>query len=444
MMRSFLGVPIRIKDQVFGNLYLAEKRGAPQFTKDDEDFVVALAAAAGVAIENAHLYELSAERERWLAAGTEISNALLGDTDRDSALRLVAARARVVSRSAVAALALLDDDDELLLTVVDGAVDPDVVGQSLAVAETVLEPVLAEAVPVVVDDVQKDEQADVLKVSGVAADDSLGPAVVVPLRSPERTLGVLMLIAHRSQRAGFTPGDVEVAQSFATQAALALARASALQDRQLLAVLGDRDRIARDLHDVVIQRLFALGLSLQGFSRLAVRPEVRRGIEDGIDVIDSVIREIRQSIFELHHDRAPGDLRSELRDLVDSYGSQLGFTPRLRLEGPLEATVRGELRSDVLAVVRELLSNVARHAEASETVVQVTSAASRIRITVTDDGVGLRGTERRSGLANLIARANAVGGSFELWSAHPRGTVAEWRAPTVIEHPHPADRDLQP
>lgn len=428
MMNSFLGVPIRIQDRVFGNLYLAEKHGAAEFDQDDEDFVVALAAAAGVAIENARLYELSEQRQRWLEAGTEISNVMLGNSDRDTALQLVAAKAREVSDSALAVLALYGDDGELRLSVADGDPLPHLEGRPLHVGGTLLESVLTGK-PAVLEDVQKEDGAAVLREAGVGAASELGPAVIVPLRSSDRMLGVLVLVAHRDLRAPYTDQDVQVALSFAAQAGLALARASALRDRELLAVLGDRDRIARDLHDVVIQRLFAAGLSLQTAARLAVRPEVRQTVDGAVDVIDGVIRDIREAIFELHHPDESIRFRTELRDVVDAAADQLGFAPQLRLDGPLEAALRGQLRTHVLAVVRELLSNSARHSESGRVEVEIAATGRRLRVTVTDDGVGVGGIERRSGLANLNRRAQELGGSFEIWPGHPKGTVAEWRVP---------------
>ena len=433
MMNSFLGVPIQIRDRVFGNLYLAEKRGADEFDKDDEDFVCALAAAAGVAIENARLYELGEQRQRWLEAGSEISNALVGDIDRDAALRLVAARAREVSHSAVAVLALRGDDGGLRVEVVDG--EPGLEGRPIDVSGTVLAQLLDDGSSAVFEDLQKEDGA-VLRQAGIGADPQLGPTLIVPLRSSERVLGLLVLLANRDLRTAYTVQDVQVAESFAAQAGLALARASATQDRQLLAVLGDRERIARDLHDVVIQRLFAAGLGLQTAARLAARPEVRHTIDSAVDVIDGVIRDIREAIFELHHPTGQLSLRTELRDLADSASSQLGFAPQVRLEGPLEGAVQGRLRAHVLAVVRELLSNVARHARATRVEVDVDASAHRIRVTVSDDGVGVGEVTDRSGLANLAHRAAELGGSFEVWAAHPRGTVAEWRAP---HGPDPAD-----
>jgi signal transduction histidine kinase len=430
-MNSFLGVPVRIRDRVFGNLYLAEKQGAPEFSKDDEDIVIALAAAAGVAIENARLYELGERRQRWLEAGTEISNALLGDVDRDSALRLIAARAREASGSSLAAVVLGEGDGQLRLAVVEveDGVDVNLDDRVFGASGTLLASVVDAGTSLIVDDIQTAKGAEALREAGLAALPDLGPTLLVPMHSNDGVLGVLVVVAHRARRVPYSDEDVQVAESFAAQAGLALARARAVADRELLAVLGDRDRIARDLHDVVIQRLFATGLGLQTAARLAGRPEVRASVDNAVDVIDGVIRDIRGAIFELHNPRSPGDLRTELQDLVEEITEHLGFVPMLRMDGPLESLIWGQLRGHVLAVVRETLSNVARHAGASRVEVEVIGTPQSVRVTVTDDGRGIGETTRRSGLANLAERAEQVGGSFDVWPAHPTGTVAEWRAP---------------
>lgn len=445
VMRSLVGVPIRIRDRVFGNLYLAEKEGAREFSKDDEDVLAALAAAAGVAIDNAALYEVSARRQRWLEAGTEISNLLLGEVERDVALQAVAARARKISDADVAFIALLEDEgSELRIAVVDGELSVPIVAQGLSLEGTLNGEVLRTGQPVVVEslvdpatpagsDVPPDPDA------GVAADADgvwsalaeLGPVMIVPLRSGTGTLGTLVLAAHGEHRGAFTSQDVQLAESFAAQAALALARAQAQADRELLAVIGDRDRIARDLHDVVIQRLFATGLGLQTAARLTTRTHVRDRVDAAVDDLDAVIRDIRGAIFELHHRADDTDLRTALRSLLDEAQHTLGFTPRLRVRGALENSVQDSLRPHLLAVVREALSNAARHAHASSVDITIDAGPDGVSLTVADDGVGIGTSTRRSGLENLGRRAEEMGGSFGISRGETGGTVLTWRVPAA-------------
>ena len=216
--------------------------------------------------------------------------------------------------------------------------------------------------------------------------------------------------------------------TFAGQAALAFERALAQEEREMYVILEDRERIARDLHDVVIQRLFATGMHLQTAARLAARPEVAERINSAVDDLDTTIREIRSAIFEL---RTPmtAQLRAEIREVVAATGDQLGFRVGLELDGPLDSAVPSEVRTDLLAVLREALSNVVRHAHAHAVQVAVRVAARTVTLRVADDGRGVPAEGRRSGLENMRTRAEKAGGTFELRPNTPRGTVVEWSVP---------------
>jgi signal transduction histidine kinase len=420
-MHSFLGVPVRIRDQVFGNLYLAEKQGSAQFTDDDEEIVSALAAAAGVAVENARLYAIAHRRERWLAATAEITNLLLGEVQRTAALRLVARRAREVAEAHLA-LVLLQDEEagQLTVEVADSADDhADLTGTVLALSETAFAEAFAAREIVLVEDLGK--------AAAWPAPISTGPAVVAPLAATDTLHGVLV-VAQATGENRPVDEDVPMLTTFAGQAALALERARAQEERELLVVLEDRERIARDLHDVVIQRLFATGLHLQTAAQLAVRPELATRVNAAVDDLDTTIRDIRTAIFEL---RTPvsATLRNDLRQLVEAAAESLRFRPRLDLLGPVDSAVPDELRPDLLAVVREALSNIARHARATSTDVQVRIADRRLEVTVSDDGVGAAGAAERGGLANMRERATRRGGTFAIRPAQPSGTVIEWAVP---------------
>ncbi len=434
-MRSFLGAPVRIRDQVFGNLYLAEKQGAAEFTPDDEEIVCALAAAAGVAVENARLYAIAHRRERWLAATAEITSLLLGEVQRTTALRLVARRAREVA-DADLALVLLQDEEagQLTVEVADSATQPvDLTGTVLALAETSFAEAFAAREILQLEDLGK--------AAAWPVPVATGPAVVAPLAATDTLHGVLV-VALRPGGNWPADEDVPMLTTFAGQAALALERARAQEERELLVVLEDRERIARDLHDVVIQRLFATGLHLQTAAQLATRPDLGARINAAVDDLDTTIRDIRTAIFELRTPFA-ATLRTELRQLVQSAAQSLGFRPELELAGPIDSAVPDELRPDLLAVVRESLSNVARHAQASAVRVQVAIGDGKLAVRVADDGVGPKtpagshsdklhgtaGATERGGLANMRQRAAGHGGTFAVQPGQPSGTVIEWSVP---------------
>ena len=417
-MHSFLGTPIRIREQIFGNLYLAEKQGAAEFTLDDEEIAVALAAAAGVAIENARLFATAHRRERWLAATAEITGVLLGQVNRTSALHLVARRAREVAEAQLVLVLLADEDaGQLTVEVVEGAA-PDLAGTVVALADTAFGQAIRDAEYLVIDDLGK--------AAAWPTPVSTGPALIAPLTAAD-TLHGLLVVAHPAG-ASSRPEDVPMLRIFAGQAALALERARAQDEREQILVLEDRERIARDLHDVVIQRLFATGLHLQTAAQLASRPDVAQRISGAVDDLDTTIRDIRTAIFEL---RTPvsAALRTEIRDLVSGAEQSLGFRPELRLDGPVDSAVPDELRPDLLAVIRETLSNAARHARASAVRVGVQAGNGRVTVTVTDNGVGTADAEPRGGLVNLRERAERHGGTFMLRTASPTGTEAVWWVP---------------
>jgi signal transduction histidine kinase len=195
-----------------------------------------------------------------------------------------------------------------------------------------------------------------------------------------------------------------------------------------ISVLEDRDRIARDLHDLVIQRLFATGLQLQGMHRLVdanVQERIGRAVED----IDATIRDLRAAIFALHHQPGHRSLRADVQSLVAEYADSLGFRPRLTCEGPLDTAVPVTVRPQILAAIRESLSNVVRHARATEVAVEVTVAGGEVVTRVIDNGIGLEPGHRQSGLRNLRERAETLGGTVRLQSNQPRGTILELRAP---------------
>ena len=421
VMRSFLGVPVRIRDQVFGNLYLTEKRGAEEFTDEDEETMVALAVAAGVAIDNARLYAAAGLRQRWLEATAEITNVLLGEVDRTAALQLVARRAREVAGAQTVLVLLYDPVAERLTVEVCEPERPELRGSQLPIADTALGTALTGGEAAIVPDLGRASHWPVPV--------STGPALIVPLAASGTVLG-LLVVAHAPDGTAFDDDiDVNLLSTFAGQAALALERARAQDERELLVVLEDRERIARDLHDVVIQRLFATGLHLQSAARLAGRPEVGARINSAVDDLDATIRDIRSAIFEL---RTPvnATLRTEITATVDAAAASLGFRPELRVDGPIDGAVPDEVRPDLLAVLREALSNAVRHARAGRVEVVVAVADGTLRLSVTDDGIGATTPfDERSGLANMRQRAERQGGGFAVTPQPDGGTRVEWSVP---------------
>jgi signal transduction histidine kinase len=420
-MHSFLGVPVRTRDQNFGNLYLAEKRDANEFSDDDEEIVIALAAAAGVAIDNARLFAVARRRERWLAATAEITSVLLGTVRRTEALRLIARRAREVSGAGLVLVLLYDQDNSrYTIEVADGA-DP-------ASAELVgkLVPVDGEEVRAFAQEQYRlvDSLREIADWPGPVPE---GPALAAPLAGSDRLHGVLIV----AQDAGHVVRDGAEAvllASFAGQAALALERARAQDEREQLVVLADRERIARDLHDVVIQRLFATGMQLQAIAPHTLRPEAAERVGTAVDDLDATIRDIRRAIFEL---RAPAgvSLRGELGAAVDAAAGALGFRPFLDVSGPVDSTVPDDIAPEVLAVVREALSNVARHAHASTVRVSVRVADGRLTVRVEDDGAGMDPARARGGVVNMGERAHDLGGTFDVGPGESGGTAVVWRVP---------------
>jgi signal transduction histidine kinase len=420
-MQTFLGVPIRIRDQVFGNLYLTEKRGGGTFTVEDEEVVVALAAAAGVVIENARLFEDTTLRRRWLEAAAEVSSALLTDASGSAALTLVATRAREVPGADTAAVLVPAVDDRLQVVAVAGLPEDDLVGTYLETPGTHLEAGAAAAV--VLAGVTDDRLAPLELLGGPA-----GSMVLVPLRTSVARYGVLVVGWSPSAEQAFLDTDVRLIEAYADQAALAMQVAQGREDRSRLAVFEDRDRIGRDLHDLVIQRLFAIGLTLENASRLAERPEVTTRLSAAVDDIDATIKDIRRTIFELSAPPESRDLRAQLGDALEVVAPALGFLPHLTTVGPVDAAVADEVRGHLLAVLREALANAARHAAAT-TVEVVVAVGDEVVLTVRDDGVGYRPRERRSGVRNMTERAESLGGSLTVGTRAEGGTELVWRVP---------------
>ncbi len=434
-MESFLGVPVRVRDQVFGNLYLTNKRGGGEFTEDDEAVLLALGAAAGVAIENARLYEAAQRSQRWIQASAEVTTALLSGAAPAEVLASITRQARELSNADLAVLALPDEEAECLnVAYADGDGVRAVHGLVLPFGQSLSGQVLTTGDPMTSTDFAADERA---APAARAAMSHIGPAMVFPLGARRSQRGVLT-VGRRHGQAPFPAAEASFAASFAAQAGVALELAASRAEAERLSVYQDRDRIARDLHDLVIQRLYATGMSLQATTPMIHRPEVAARITQAVDAMDETIKEIRGAIFALQARDAEleRDPRADIVAVVDEMAAMLGFTPSLRLGPPLR-TLSGELTEQALIVLREALSNMARHAGATRADVAVDVDPDRfLTVTVTDNGTGIPAdSSRRSGLRNLTDRAAALGGELLLSPADagaPRpGTRLEWRVPAV-------------
>jgi signal transduction histidine kinase len=398
-MGSFLGVPVLVGAEVFGNLYLTEKRSSKEFTAEDEAVMVALAAAAGVAIKNARLYDESRRRTEWRSANSEVLTALLAGAERFDVLELVTSRAREVVGAELVLLAL-----------------PEGGSWAAAHASDEEQAVLDELLPAL-PAVLRDQRITPVQAGG-------REGVALPVGS----VGVLVCLW---QEVPSEPQLVDL-ELFGTQAAVALELADRRRQAERFAVVEDRDRIARDLHDLIIQRLFATGMLLQSAVRLTetAPDEVRQRVDRAVDELDGTIRELRSTIYGLQAPtEARPSLRSQVLQVVDAASSQLGFAPSLRMDGLLDTLATGELADNLLATLREALSNVARHAGATHVDVGVRVHGKVFTVEVIDDGVGMARDAARSGLVNLASRAEQLGGSLRVSSSGAGGTSLVWQVP---------------
>ena len=426
-MRTFLGVPIRVRGEVFGNLYLTEKRGGGEFTEEDQNLTVALAAAAGAAIHNARLYEDVQRREFLLEGVREISAALLTGRSREDVLDDVADRARRLVGADVATIVLPDASTTRLVIEVAVGVGADaLVGVAFPRHGSLSGEVMRTGESLVLEDASVDYRAHqpVIQTAG------LGPCVVVPLLRHDRPAGTL-LVGNRKGHRRFSPTDLRLVETFAAQASLALEAARTQRELQRLAVVEDQERIARDLHDTVIQQLFATGMSLQAATRSVADRSLTDRIQAAVDDLDRTIRDIRSTIFALQP-RTHHGLRDRVLAVVADASQALGFDPHVRFSGPVDAVVDDAVAGHLLSTLREALANVARHAGATRADIQVEAdvAVGQLHLTVVDNGIGIGDDRtRHSGLRNISERASSLGGRAAVERGRDGGTRLMWSVP---------------
>ncbi len=430
-MRSFLGVPVRVRDTVFGNLYLTEKRTGGRFSPADVETAQALAAVAGLAIEKARLAERAEAGRRWSQAATELATDLLRNADPDEVLRSVSTRVGRLTDADMAGVLSPSLDDMQSLTIVSavGEGADDIEGVRVPLDEgTHAGSTYRSGRPRLIDDIGTMPVHGQARAVNVELTSGFGPALLVPLGSGSHMN--LLVAMRRSGRELFTDLDLELLSAFAAQASIALELAHSQQRERRLQRQADRDRIARDLHDHVVQRIFATALSLDRLSRGLgdERPVEARRLTRAVDDLDRTMAEIRSAIFELQQqDTTDASVRSRLADVVRQVTEGHALRRDVRIRGGVD-DLPGDLVQDLIAVVREVVTNVVRHAGATRLNVSV-SAGNTVRVVVTDDGVGLPQVTARSGLANLADRAERRGGRLST-AGGPTGTEVRWVVPS--------------
>jgi signal transduction histidine kinase len=422
-MRSFLGSPVTSKGRVFGNIYLTEKIGAPGFTEDDESALVVLATQAGIAIENARAYEETRQRERSLESLREITNAILAGADADEALELIADRARELVGAELASIAVPTDDSRaLVLQAVSGAHADQLRGQTFPQSGSISGEVIAAGRPSFIGDLSDDDRA----FQPVVRIGEMGPAIFVPLSvagKPFGTLGVANL--HKGQP--FTENDLRVVETFAAQAAVAVEYARAHEELQQMAVMLDRERIAKELHDGAIQSLFAVGMGLEATAAMTDNDDVVQRIDQASQEVDRVIRDLRNYIFGLRPGiLADRQLDQALREMALDFESKTGIVTAV----DIDESIASELSSragDLVQLTREALSNIGRHSKAETCSVKLRRDDEVAVLEIDDDGAGFESVMTESGpgngLRNIRERAESLGGVARIDSKPSEGTT---------------------
>ncbi|QDB79823.1 GAF domain-containing protein [Georgenia wutianyii] len=449
LMQNFLGVPVKIREQVFGRLYLADKEGG--FTEDDIHAMKQLASAAAVAVVNAQRYADALDRERWVAVSQEITTQLLSGTEEEEALELIAQKVREVARADATLIVLPSIGDTWMCEIADGVGASDLIGQVFP-QEGRARTVIANGVGMIVDSMSR---ARSLRVPALGR---YGPALYAPMMAQGTGRGVLILLRLQGGQE-FTNADLEVAEAVAAQAAVALELAAARHAQDVSALLEERQRISRDLHDLAIQQLFATGMQLESARQEAAAHEetawIAPTVESALTSVDESVRQIRSIVHSLKEPDEAVGLVERLRRETSLARTGLSFAPSLVIavdgrvvrDGDedlspgatpaelLDSRVDDDIADDVVAVVREGLANAARHARSSSVQVRVTvrgaGVTGRVSVEVEDDGVGVdRSSTRRSGLDNLAVRARRHGGTFSLARAESgEGTLLSWQVP---------------
>jgi len=427
-MRGFLAVPITIRGTAFGNIYLTHVDPGRVFSQSDEVAARALAFAASVAIDNAQLFERQRTSAKWMEASREITTALLSRAEpHQRPLQLIAERACALTGAEQAIVLLPADpdlpDDETDTLVVSAAVGlnaAEVLGRRIPVDSSTSGDVFRSGEPLITETLRYPIEA--------FTDVGQHSAIVMPLCAEARVVGVIA-IARGADQTPFDDSYLDLVSDFATHAAIALALASAREDARQLTLVAERERIAHDLHDHVIQRLFAAGMDLQGTLARARSPEIVDRLNRTLDDLQTIIEEIRTTIFQLKSPLGRAtDFRQRIQRVVADLTENRDIVTTTRIHGPTTA-VGGELAEHAEAVTAEAVSNALRHSGASRLTVEV-RVGDMFVLDIIDNGCGIPAdNDRNSGLANMKYRAEQLGGACEITNPPEGGTRVHWAAP---------------
>lgn len=419
-MHSFLGAPVQAMGRVFGNIYLTEKRGMPEFSAEDQESLTVLAAQAGVAIANASLYEETRLRERWLDALRYITNAILGGAEAESILGDIAEHARELASAAAATIVTVGSTPgQLVVAAAVGAHAGELQGQSMPADGSISGEVMSTGEPLLLEDLSSDPRAH----QPTVRLGRHGPALFVPLRIRGRATGTLMVANLKGGRR-LDAQMLRFVETFADQASMAIEYRRVQADLQRLGLMDERERIAKELHDGIIQSLFAVGMGLQGTALSAGSPETAARIEGAVGELDRVIRDLRNYIFALR----PGILADrQLDQALRALGEDMQQRSVARVQVEVDAEVAASISSrshEIVQLTREALSNVARHAQATLSVVRLARKGTNAVLTIEDNGIGfdVRGDSAGNGLRNMRQRAAAIGGTLRVTSKAGKGT----------------------
>jgi signal transduction histidine kinase len=427
-MRAFLGVPITIRGTVFGSLYLSHDDPVRVFSEPDEVAARALAFAAAVAIDNAQVFERERTSVKWLDASREITTALLSNVEPSRPpLQLIAERACALTEAEQAIVLVpvdadlaVDEIDTLVVSVAVGLNAAEVLGQRVPVDGSTSGRVFRSGTPLITESLTYPIQA--------FTDVGQRPAIVMPLRTHDEVAGVIA-VARGADQPPFDSSYLDLVSDFATHATIALMLAWGREHARQLTIVAERERIAHDLHDHVIQRLFAAGMDLQGTVARVRSPEISDRLNRTLDDLQTIIEEIRTTIFQLKSPLGTdGDFRNRIQRVVADLTENRDIATTVRMHGPMTA-VGGELAEHAEAVTAEAVSNAVRHSGASRLTIEV-RVGDMLTVDISDNGCGISvDTSRRSGLANMSYRAVQVGGSCEISRPSEGGTRVRWAAP---------------
>ena len=423
-VRELIGVPIRAGGEVTGGLFLASPVTDTVFSADDEHAARVIATTAGFLVDRSRAAEEAERKHRWLSRSTELTREIVAGIHADP-MQVLVERAIDVADADLAAVLLTTADGESLVVTSAAGERAHLLGHRVLRRQgTFTDKMIGDGEPLIVDDMRDTHgNGDIVELLGIQS------GLMVPMSHSSSSVGTLALFRYPGRKP-FAENELDMASTFAAQMVLALELAEARADRERAALFAERGRIARDLHDHVIQQLFAVGMALQttvGQVDASVSPRLHAAIDD----LDSTILQIRSTIYRLNGPLLSGGatLRTRAEDLLDELGPALGIPIDFDVRGPVDFGVADNVADDVIAVLREAVTNVARHARATRVDVALEVDSHATRVTIVDDGQGMSDTTRRSGLANLRARAEQHGGTMSV-NSDGDGTRIQWCVPT--------------